>query len=195
MKDLKAVIKKMPSCLTDKRILQSCLMDSGWDQRTISVLVNLMDGGIVQKIQKNGGILSQTDIYNLISQQERRYGTSRKFVEEGIQLWTEALGTTVPKARPELQSKKKQKNAGSDIKNAAGPAEITLGKHRRSVYEKIVLAIGWLDILLWGVSLLTDFHIFDVEIIMFFSVVVFTLLMMLPVLLMQRHLWKKVFNG
>lgn len=99
MKNLKSLCQEHPNCLRNKDVLRGCLMDLKQDlkleQRMITVLLNLFDCGIVDKIRQCGGVLSQTEVYTLITEQERTFGTSRQFIEEGIQLWAEAMGAMV----------------------------------------------------------------------------------------------------
>lgn len=113
MMDLKLIFQKNPGCLANNGTVKGILMDCGLERRTVQVMVNLYDCGIVQKIQKCGGMLSQTEVYYLAVEQERLYGTSRQFAEEGIRQWADALGAMVeepvqpkpiPEPAPEPQS-------------------------------------------------------------------------------------------
>lgn len=71
------------------------MKDFGWDKRTRGILVNLYDQGIIDRMRQNGNRLSREDVYDLVSVLEDRYGTAQRFVEEGIQLWADAMGAVV----------------------------------------------------------------------------------------------------
>lgn len=120
MTDLRLTIQKKPYCLANSRTVRGTLMDFGFEKRIVQVMVNLYDCGIVEKVRLCGGVLSQTEIYNLTVTQENNYGTSSKYIEEGIQKWAEALGVTVgqssvpwPEPKPEPQKEPRSETAAT----------------------------------------------------------------------------------
>lgn len=100
MKNLRSIIQDHPLCLIRKETLKGYLMDYKWPPRTVQILVNLSDSGIVKKIQQNAGRLSQVDITRILVEQEDLHGTARKFTRQGIQLWADALGTVIEPPTP-----------------------------------------------------------------------------------------------
>lgn len=100
MEQLKDVIQDH---LTSEQTLRGVLMDFGVDSRMVQIMVNLYRGGIVDRIRRCGGVLPRTEVYSLIYQQEKEYGTSRQFVEEGIRLWADTMEVRVEDAsEPQL---------------------------------------------------------------------------------------------
>lgn len=102
MKQLKDVIQDH---LTSEQTLRGVLMDFGVDRRMAQIMVNLYRGGIVDRIRRCGSVLPRSEVYNLIYQQEKDYGTSPKFAEEGIRLWAEAMAVRVEDALESQMSK------------------------------------------------------------------------------------------
>ena len=92
MQDLKNVIR---AHLTNAQTVQGVLMDYGLDHRTVGIMVNLYNSGIVDKLCQCGKILPQDEVYKLISLQEKNFGTSRQFAEEGIRRWAELLDAMI----------------------------------------------------------------------------------------------------
>lgn len=155
MKDLKWIIRNYPHCLQNSRTLFGVLKDCGWDDRMAHILIRLFDDGIIDKIRQNGNVLPQTEVYHLVSRQEVRYGTAQQFVKEGIQLWADALGAEVE--LPHLQEKKQD----SAVQKKTESATV---KRQRSRFEKVVLAIGYVAMVLpFGVFAICASH-FDVVI-------------------------------
>ena len=103
--NLKFTIEQNPDCLASSRTVEGVLRDCGMDNRTVQVMVNLYYDGIVNKIRQCGGVLSRTEIYKLVTLQEKKYGTSQKFVEEGIQHWAAAFGIKLESVPLPVQKK------------------------------------------------------------------------------------------
>lgn len=95
MTELRRLFQQHPAYLRDKMILKGLLSDLLPDQRIVQIMVNLYECGIVDKVRSSAGKLSRQDVYNLVQEQENRFGTSRKFTEDGIKLWAEALGAEI----------------------------------------------------------------------------------------------------
>ena len=103
--NLKFTIEQNPDCLASSRTVEGVLRDCGMDNRTVQVMVNLYYDGIVNKIRQCGGVLSRTEIYKLVTLQEKKYGTSQKFVEDGIQHWASAFGVKLESVPLPVQKK------------------------------------------------------------------------------------------
>lgn len=93
--EFKTIIQQKQGSFLDHTILRGILRDCGVDKRTAWVMECLYEIGIVEKIRRSGGTLSQTEVYHFVSQLEKDYGISPLFAEEGLRQWAYALNATV----------------------------------------------------------------------------------------------------
>lgn len=119
--NLKFTIEQNPDCLASSRTVEGVLRDCGMDNRTVQVMVNLYEDGIVNKLRQCGGVLSRTEIYKLVTLQEKKYGTSQKFVEEGIQHWAAAFGIKLESVPLPVQKKPLRSYIEPSLRSAQAP--------------------------------------------------------------------------
>ncbi len=142
--EFKTIIQQKQGSFLDHTILRGFLRDCGVDKRTAWVMECLYEIGIVEKIRRSGGTLSQTEVYHFISQLEKDYGISPQFAEEGLRQWAYALDATVhTPAQPRPPVNTATPNPAPHHNPSPAPVPPTKPFYGSVLTKSDVLKLGW----------------------------------------------------